>query len=247
MDLRLLLVSKESINMGRLAVSNLSLDVPGRRLLDNIDLAVEPGECTAVVGPSGSGKTSLLNCLCGITNPTDGSVWIDDTELTTLRVTKRSAFRLRRIGMVFQFGELLPELTALENVALPLRLMGTARNKAEKQAAEWLESLGLNRSELHSAHPDVLSGGEIQRVGVARALAHEPGLVLADEPTGALDEENTSLIVGLLSRAAKDLGAVVVVVTHDTGVASKADRAVQLRDGRLTPADRSELTGRVDT
>jgi putative ABC transport system ATP-binding protein len=146
--------------------------------------------------------------------------------------------------MIFQFGELLPELTALENVALPLRLMGTARAKAEKQAAEWLDRLGLDRNELHSAHPDVLSGGEIQRVGVARALAHEPGLVLADEPTGALDEENTSLIVGLLSKAAKDLGAVVVIVTHDTMVASKADRAMQLRDGRLTLATPG-LTGRA--
>lgn len=231
--------------MGRLIVKNLSLDVPGRQLLDEIDFEAEAGECTAIVGPSGSGKTSLLNCMSGITKPTTGSVWIGETQLTALKMAKRSSFRLRHMGMIFQFGELLPELTALENVALPLRLMGTERSVAERQAAEWLKRLGLDREELHLAHPDALSGGEVQRVGVARALAHEPSLVLADEPTGSLDEENTSLIVGLLSKMAKELGATILLVTHDAAVASKADRTLRLSDGQLTLAEGMDRTGRV--
>ncbi len=216
-------------------MSNLTLDVPGRRLLDAISFAGAAGECLAVVGPSGSGKTSLLNCLCGIATPTVGSVRVDGVELTGLRLSKRTAFRLRRVGMVFQFGELLPEMTALENVALPLRLMGFSRNEAEHRAAEWLDRLGLDGR--GGAHPDVLSGGEVQRVGIARALAHEPCLVLADEPTGALDEANSSYIAELLVGVAKEFGATVVVATHDPLVASRADRAFRLREGRLAPAN----------
>ncbi len=217
-----------------LEVSNLSLDIPGRRLLDMLDLEVGAGECLAIMGPSGSGKTSLLNCLCGITTPSSGSVWIAGVELTALRPSKRAAFRLRHIGMVFQFGELLPELTALENVALPLRLLGSSRRDSERQAEEWLERLGLGgRGE---AHPDILSGGEIQRVGVARALAHKPLLILADEPTGALDEDNTARIAELLVGAVKELGATAIVTTHDPLVASHANRTLRLRDGLLAPA-----------
>ncbi len=217
-----------------LEVSNLSLDIPGRRLLDMLDLEVGAGECLAIMGPSGSGKTSLLNCLCGITTPSSGSVWIAGVELTALRPSKRAAFRFRHIGMVFQFGELLPELTALENVALPLRLLGSSRRDSERQAEEWLERLGLGgRGE---AHPDILSGGEIQRVGVARALAHKPLLILADEPTGALDEDNTARIAELLVGAVKELGATAIVTTHDPLVASHANRTLRLRDGLLAPA-----------
>lgn len=223
----------------RLEVRDLSLDMPGRRLLDDVDLAAEAGECLAVVGPSGSGKTSLLNCLCGIVMPAAGSVRVDGIELAGLGTAERTAFRLRRIGMVFQFGELLPELTALENVALPLRLLGNSRRDAERRAAEWLDRLGLG--ERGAEHPDLLSGGEVQRVGIARALAHEPSLVLADEPTGALDEANSVRIMGLLVGTAKELGATVIVVTHDPLVASKADRVLRLQDGRLTPAGGSSL------
>ena len=156
-------------------------------------------------------------------------------DLTNLTLSKRTAFRLRRIGMVFQFGELLPELTALENVTLPLRLMGFPRHEAERRATLWLDRLGLN--ERGRAHPDVLSGGEVQRVGIARALAHEPLLVLADEPTGALDEHNSRHIVKLLVGAAKELGAAVVVATHDPLVASGADRVLRLQGGCLAPTD----------
>ena len=228
-----------STKLDRLKASHLSLDVPGRRLLDDVDLTAEAGECIAIVGPSGSGKTSLLNCLSGVTTPSAGSVQVEGVELTGLGTSKRTSFRLRRIGMVFQFGELLPELTALENVALPLRLMGRPRRDAERRAAAWLDRLGLG--ERGGAHPDVLSGGEVQRVGMARALAHEPSLVLADEPTGALDEANSKRIVGLLVGMAKEFGAAVVMTTHDPLVASKADRVFRLHSGRLAPVDGSNL------
>lgn len=220
-----------------LRVSNLTLDVPGRRLMEDAGFAVGAGECLAVMGPSGSGKTSLLNCLCGITMPVSGRIRISGTELTGLGVSQRTAFRLRRIGLVFQFGELLPELSALENVALPLRLMGTSRREAERLASLWLQRLGLDGH--GGAHPNVLSGGEIQRVGIARALAHEPRLVLADEPTGALDEENSVRVVELLVGCAKDLGAAVIVATHDPLVSSSADRVLALADGRLAPREGS--------
>lgn len=229
--------------MSLLEVSGLSLDVPGRRLLYDVNFAVEAGECLAVVGPSGSGKTSLLNCLCGIATPSSGSVRVDGQELTGFGLSEQTAFRLRRVGMVFQFGELLPELTVLENVALPLRLMGVSRSEAERRATTWLDRLGLDgRGE---AHPNVLSGGEVQRAGIARALAHEPRLVLADEPTGALDEDNSAHIAGLLVGTAKELGATVIVATHDPLVASKADRVLRLREGRLRPTGGMGSSARV--
>lgn len=226
----------------RLDVSGLSLDVPGRCLLDGVAFSARSGECLAVVGPSGSGKTSLLNCLSGISAPSRGSVKIDGIDLTTLASSKRSTFRLRHVGMVFQFGELLPELSASENVSLPLRFMGVARREAERQAAEWLARVGLSGRERD--HPDVLSGGETLRLAIARALIHAPELILADEPTGALDEENTKQVVDLLAHAGTETGATVVVATHDPLVASRADRVLRLRGGRLAPADRPEpLTG----
>jgi putative ABC transport system ATP-binding protein len=182
-----------------------------------------------------AGCCSHRDCLCGIARPTSGSVLIDGVELTGLGLSEQTAYRLRRVGMVFQFGELLPELTALENVALPLRLMGVSRREAERRATAWLDRLGLDaRGE---AYPNVLSGGEVQRAGIARALAHEPRLILADEPTGALDENSSARIAGLFVGAAKELGATVIVATHDPLVASKADRVLRLCEGRLAPVD----------
>jgi putative ABC transport system ATP-binding protein len=221
--------------VGGLEVVDLSFDVPGRRLLGGVDLAVGAGECVAVMGPSGSGKTSLLNCLSGIARPTAGAVRVDGTDLARLGTSARADFRLRRVGLIFQFGELLPELTVVENVALPLRLQGIGRGEAERRAREWLERLGLGgEGELH---PDALSGGEVQRAGIARALTHRPALVVADEPTGALDEANAVRIAALLVAQAKEQGAAVVVATHDPTVAAAADRVLGLREGRLAPAD----------
>ena len=229
--------------MGRLEVRDLSIDVPGRRLLDEVSFAANAGECLAFMGPSGSGKTSLLHCICGISVPASGSVWIDGMELTSLSSAKRSEFRLQRVGMVFQFGELLAELTALENVALPLRLSGVPRHDAEERAGRWLERIGL--AERFEAHSTSLSGGEVQRIGIARALAHEPRLVLADEPTGALDESNTENVTELLIGAAKELGATVIITTHDPMVAAKADKVFRIRGGCLIPDEDHSSLGQL--
>lgn len=217
--------------MNRVRTVGLTLDVPGRRLLDGLDLMVDAGECVAIMGPSGSGKTSLLNCLCGITQPSAGTVFVDDVDVSGLGTAARAAFRLRHVGLVFQFGELLPELTVIENVALPLRLLGVGRVEAEHRATQGLREVGVDD---HGAkHPDALSGGEMQRAGIARALSHAPKLVLADEPTGALDEANAAIVTELLSGAARKSGSTVIIATHDPLVAAMADRVYRLRGGRL--------------
>lgn len=217
--------------MRQLEVNELSLNVPGRRLFADISFGADAGACVAITRPSGSGKTSLLNCISGITMPDRGSVFVAGTELTRLGQAERSELRLRRIGLVFQFGELLPELNALENVALPLRLTGASRSEAHRRARRWLEHVGLG--DQAEARPSVLSGGEVQRVGIARAMAHDPSLVLADEPTGALDEESSIRIADLLVRTVKEQGAAMVMATHDPIVASRADRVLRLHNGTL--------------
>lgn len=221
--------------MGSLLVHDLVLEIPGRRLLDGVEMAADAGQCLAVMGPSGSGKTSLLNCLAGITRPTAGTIRVGDVDVDRLGTAARAAFRLRRVGLVFQFGELLPELTVVENVALPLRFLKVPRLEAEGRAMALLDRLGLG--DRARAHPDVLSGGEVQRVGIARALAHAPALVLADEPTGMLDEANAVQVTALLIGMATASGATVVVATHDPAVAAAADRVLRLHDGHLSPAD----------
>lgn len=217
-----------------LELRNLSMTVPGRRLLDGVELILSAGECVAVVGPSGAGKTSLLNCVAGLIRPDSGGVTIDGTEMTGLSAAQRSAFRLAKIGMVFQFGELLPELTAVENVALPSRLMGVAKRAAEDRARSWLGRVGL--SDHLSSHPDSLSGGEQQRVGLARAMVHAPVLLLADEPTGMLDQDNSRLIVDLLVASAREQGTAALLTTHDSSVASAADRVLRIQDTSLIAA-----------
>ena len=217
-----------------LEVRDLSLSVPGRRLLDKVDLTISAGECVAVMGPSGAGKTSLLNCVSGINTPDNGVVVVGGVELSRLPVAKRSAFRLRRVGVVFQFGELLPELTARQNVALPSRLTGMGREEAEELASAWLDRFGL--ADQMDSHPDSMSGGEQQRVGLARALAHRPALLLADEPTGMLDEQNTRQVVELMVEAARELGTAVLVATHDSTVALAADRVFRVQDCSLVPS-----------
>lgn len=224
----------EDIQPVALELMRVSLTVPGRRLFEDVDLALSTGECVAVMGASGVGKTSLLNCASGLKLPASGVVAVNGMNLSGFSVAKRAAFRLRHIGIVFQFAELLPELTALENVALPSRLLGMQREAAEQRAAEWLERLEVSRQS--GAHPEELSGGEQQRVGLARALAHEPGLLLADEPTGMLDERNTRIVAAILVRAAQEWGTAVLVATHDASVASVADRVFTLTQARLAVA-----------
>jgi putative ABC transport system ATP-binding protein len=223
-----------------LELRGVAVEVTGRRLLENVGLAVPAGECVAIMGPSGVGKTSLLNCIAGIAAPASGSVLVDGVEVSAMSSQGRAAFRLRRMGLVFQFGELLPELTVAENVALPSRLMGMTREAAADRAMPLLARFGL--ADRAGSHPQELSGGQQQLVGIARALAHEPVLVLADEPTGMLDEANTARVADVLIRASRELGAATVVVTHDRDVASRADRVFAVADGSLTVTGDSSVT-----
>ncbi|MFE4356731.1 MULTISPECIES: ABC transporter ATP-binding protein [Streptomycetaceae] len=198
--------------------------------LAGASLTVAAGELVAVMGPSGSGKSTLLHCLAGITRPDQGAITYQGRSLTTSTDSELSALRRTDFGFLFQFGQLVPELSCLENVALPLRLNGTRRKAAEARAAEWLERLEV--ADTAAKRPGEISGGQGQRVGAARALITGPRAVFADEPTGALDSLNGERVMKLLTRAARESGAAVVLVTHDVRVAAYADREIVVRDGR---------------
>jgi putative ABC transport system ATP-binding protein len=199
------------------------------RSVDGIDLEVEAGTSVAIVGPSGCGKSTLLGLLGGLEEPTRGKIWIGDTELSALSEVERARLRREQIGFVFQSYDLLPFLSAFENVGFQLALIGAP--DGETRTAELLDRLGLTE---HSAKlPDQLSGGQRQRVGIARALVHRPKLILADEPTGELDSLSSASAMDLLIEAQRAIGATLVVVTHDMAVAARLDRIVRLRDGRL--------------
>lgn len=209
----------------------LRLALGGRPILEGIDLDVAPGAAVGIMGPSGSGKTTLLHCLAGLHKPDDGEVTVDSVATTKMTKRQRARFRLERVGMVFQFGELLEELTVEENVALPLRL----RNRQDpERVASLLSRVGL--AERAASWPAELSGGEVQRVAIARALVGSPVLLLADEPTGALDEDLSEAVCGLLVSMARASGAVLVVATHDPLVASAMDSVGRLRRGKLETA-----------
>ena len=192
---------------------------------------VGPGEVLALLGASGSGKSTLLHCLAGILRPDEGEVRYRGSRLDDRSDDARSRLRRADFGFVFQFGSLVPELTALENVALPLRLSGLRRRPAEEQAEHWLAELGV--ADVAASRPGQMSGGQGQRVAVARALVTGPRVVFADEPTGALDTLNGELVMDALLDAADQQGASVVLVTHEPRIAAYADREVVLRDGRL--------------
>ncbi|MFI2257947.1 ABC transporter ATP-binding protein [Streptomyces tubercidicus] len=197
--------------------------------LDGADFSIRPGEVVAVMGPSGSGKSTLLHCLAGVIGPDSGTIRYGEHELTAMSDAQRSTLRRTDFGFVFQFGQLVPELTAVENVALPLRLNGTTRKDAERRAREWLERLEVD--DVRDKRPGEVSGGQGQRVAVARALACTPRVVFADEPTGALDSLNGERVMTLLTEAARDTGAAVVLVTHEARVAAYSDREIVVRDG----------------
>ncbi|MEU5208185.1 ABC transporter ATP-binding protein [Streptomyces sp. NPDC020742] len=199
--------------------------------LDGADFSLHPGEVVAVMGPSGSGKSTLPHCLAGITTPDAGTVRYAGHTLTAMTDTQRSALRRTDFGFVFQFGQLVPELTALENVALPLRLNGTPRKKAEHQAHTWLEHLDVHTTA--TQRPDELSGGQTQRIAVARALATQPKVIFADEPTGALDSLNGERVLTLLTDAARTTHTAVILVTHEPRTAAYSDREIIVRDGRV--------------
>jgi putative ABC transport system ATP-binding protein len=203
----------------------------GPPALAGLTLTVRAGEALAVLGPSGSGKSTLLNLIAGLDRPTEGTVTVDGVRVDRLSETASARYRRERIGMVFQFFNLLDDLTVTDNVLLPAQLTGMARAKARRRAAELLSYLGIQRHA--QAYPGRLSGGERQRVAVARALMNRPRLLLADEPTGALDTATGQGVRKLFSELNRD-GQTIVLVTHDTTLAeSCASRTIELVDGRL--------------
>ncbi|MGP3979516.1 ABC transporter ATP-binding protein [Streptomyces sp. KR80] len=201
--------------------------------LHGVDLDVAEGELLAITGPSGCGKSTLLHCLAGILRPDAGEVHYGGRRLDTASEATRSRLRRTDFGVLFQFGRLVPELTAAENVALPLLLAGRGRRESREAALTWLERLGVD--ELADARPGEMSGGQQQRCAAARALVTEPRVLFADEPTGALDTLAGEQLLGLVVRLAREQGMTVVLVTHAAGVAGYADREIVLRDGTVDP------------
>jgi putative ABC transport system ATP-binding protein len=206
--------------------------------LRGASVSAEAGEIVAVMGPSGSGKSTLLHCLAGIFTPDEGEVWFGGQRLDRLREAKRTELRRTAFGFVFQFSQLVPELSAADNIALPLLLNRVRRKAAYQQAAAWLDRLGLG--ELAARRTGELSGGEGQRVALARALVTGPKVLFADEPTGSLDSLTGEKVMDLLVGVAREEGTTVVLVTHDARVAAYAGREIMVRDGRVTsPPDRA--------
>jgi putative ABC transport system ATP-binding protein len=197
--------------------------------LDGAALSVSAGEVLAIMGSSGSGKSTLLHCLAGILRPDAGTISYGGADLVGMDDKGRSALRRTDFGFVFQFGQLVPELSCLENVALPLRLIGSKRKQAEAKAAEWLARLEVDG--LAKRRPGDVSGGQAQRVAVARALVTGPKVVFADEPTGALDSLNGEKVMQMLTQAARETRAAVVLVTHEPRVAAYSDREIMVVDG----------------
>ncbi|SCK26308.1 ABC transporter ATP-binding protein [Streptomyces sp. WMMB 322] len=213
-----------------LSASGLHKTYGSTAALDGAGFAIRPGEIVAVMGPSGSGKSTLLHCLAGIVPPDAGTVTYRGQELSAMSDAERSALRRSDFGFVFQFGQLVPELTCLENASLPLRLAGFGRKEAESRAGAWLERLEVE--DVRRKRPGEVSGGQGQRVAVARALASGPRVLFADEPTGALDSLNGERVMQLLTESARETRAAVVLVTHESRVAAYSDREVVVRDGR---------------
>jgi putative ABC transport system ATP-binding protein len=204
--------------------------------LRGASIAVDSGEILAIMGPSGSGKSTLLHCLAGILVPDSGEILFGGSRIDSMTETERSGLRRDRFGFVFQFGQLVPELTAAENVALPLLLSGVRRTEALRRAYGWFERLGL--SGLEQRRSGELSGGEAQRVALARGLVAGPEILFADEPTGSLDSLTGEQVMNLLVAAAREQGTTVILVTHEPRVAAYADREVFVRDGRVNAPER---------
>lgn len=206
--------------------------------LRGIDLTIGKGEMVAIMGPSGCGKTTLLNCLSGIDDATSGKIYIEDRDLTGMNDAEKTNFRAARMGFIFQFYNLLPVLTAVENAELPLLIAGSPSDEARKRALSLIDAVGL--SHRASQRPASLSGGERQRVTIARALANTPAIVWADEPTGDLDKKTSDEIVALMRLLNRENGQTFVVVTHDPEVGAKCDRIIHMRDGNIV-----NLNGKV--
>ena len=202
-----------------------------RSILDRVNASIYEGEFFVMLGKSGSGKTTLLNMLSGIDTPDEGKVLIDGIDITALDDTRQTLFRRRHIGMIFQFFNLIPTLTALENITLAQELRGASRQASETRARQLLRRVELeNRADVF---PDKLSGGEQQRVAIARALVHQPRLLLADEPTGNLDEDTGERVLGILLELTREMGKTLVMATHNTEIVPLADRVCRIHEGQL--------------
>lgn len=208
--------------------------------LRGVSLDIKPGEVLAIMGPSGSGKSTLLHSLAAITNVDEGEILFDGTRIDTMNDKERSILRRTAFGFVFQFGQLVPELSVHDNVALPLLLNGVSRKDAYARAKKWIAAVGLRGKE--ASLPGEISGGQAQRVAIARAMVIEPKVLFADEPTGSLDSLNSEKVMELFIKTAKENGTTVVMVTHEPTIAAYADREIIVRDGQITTAAGVELS-----
>lgn len=202
-----------------------------RAVLNKLDITFEAGKFSVLLGRSGSGKSTLLNLISGIDLPTEGDIWIADVNITQLSERERTLLRRKHIGFIFQFFNLIPTLTAGENISLPIELAGGNESQARQRALDLLERVGLE--DRFDDYPDQLSGGEQQRIAIARALAHDPVLIVADEPTGNLDEETAEAVLKLLLDLVREVGKTLIIATHSLEIVPYADHVFRMKDGQL--------------
>ncbi|MCQ2205564.1 MAG: ABC transporter ATP-binding protein [Bacteroidaceae bacterium] len=214
-----------------ITLSNIHKSFGSLKVLNGIDLKIEAHEVVSIVGPSGAGKTTLLQVMGTLLRPDQGSISFNGTDITSFSTNQLARFRGQHLGFVFQFHQLLPEFTAVENVMIPALIQGEPRNRSRQRAEELLKLMGLDSRAAHK--PSELSGGEAQRVAVARALMNHPDVVLADEPSGSLDSHNKEELHALFFRLREELGQTFVIVTHDDTLANQCDRTIHLLDGRI--------------
>lgn len=227
-----------------ITIKNIKKSFGSLEVLKGIDLSIEKGEIVSIVGPSGAGKTTLLQIIGTLDRPDSGSVYVDSVDVTSLSQKKLSDFRNRHIGFVFQFHQLLPEFTAIENIMIPAYIAGVNTKEARHRAEELLQFMGLADRAKHK--PNELSGGEKQRVAVARALINNPDVILADEPSGSLDSKNKEELHQLFFDLRDKYGQTFVIVTHDEGLASITDRTIHMRDGLLEKLDNLDNHDNLD-
>ena len=221
-------------------IRNITKSYDSLQVLKGIDLDIVPGEIVSIVGPSGAGKTTLLQIIGSLDRPNSGTVKYDNTDIFTLKDAQLARFRNQNIGFVFQFHQLLPEFTLLENVAMPALIGGVKRSDTYDRARELINYLGLKDRENH--RPAELSGGERQRAAVARALINKPQVVLADEPSGSLDSKNRQELHKLFFDLRRDMGQTFVIVTHDESLATDCDRIIKMRDGQIVDITKLSTT-----